>query len=125
MLKEDETFLETYSIKITKKIKDQTRFLTDFAAAIKIQSKRVNEDEDMFEPEDENALVIKGSIFTVINFNGDSFGEQSLLHDKPRMATVYVISETASLAMLSKRNYKKVLGAIYKATIDLFISKIR
>jgi hypothetical protein len=41
------------------------------------------------------------------------------------MATVFVTSEEATLAVLTKRNYKKVLGAIYKASIDLFISKIR
>lgn len=41
------------------------------------------------------------------------------------MATVFVTSEEATLAVLSKQNYKKILGTIYKAATELFIGKIR
>lgn len=61
---------------------------------------------------------MQGTAFKVIDFKGHSFGELSLLYERPRQATVYISSPTASLIVLSKRNYKKVLGASLKAKHD-------
>jgi hypothetical protein len=46
LLKEVPNFLEQYGIKITKKIKDHQRFFKDLASAIKVQSKKeIDEDQ--------------------------------------------------------------------------------
>ena len=71
--------------------------------AIKIQHSLDNHDYD------KQLLNIRGSLFKDVPFGGNSFGELSLQLEKPRQATVYVKTPKASLIVLSKRNYKRVL----------------
>lgn len=58
-------------------------------------------------------------------FDGTSFGELSLQNDKPRAATVIVKSDTATMIVISKRNYKRVLDYELRQQDDQAIAKLR
>jgi len=45
---------------------------------------------------------------------GQSFGEKSIEEDKPRAATVYVKSDNIIVAVLTKKDYKHVIGESFK-----------
>lgn len=68
---------------------------------------------------------MSGKIFKEVSFNGTFFGERSLQSDKPIAATVFVKSQQAAFITLSKRDYKRQLGADLKAKDELEIGKIR
>jgi CRP-like cAMP-binding protein len=70
-------------------------------------------------------LVVKGSIFKEVPFGGTSFGELSLQLDRPRQASVFVKSPMASLIVLSKRNYKRVLDSDLRQQHEQAVAKIR
>jgi hypothetical protein len=72
-----------------------------------------------------HAINVSGKIFKEVSFNGTFFGERSLQSDKPIAATVFVKSQQASFITLSKRDYKRQLGADLKAKDELAIGKIR
>ena len=57
--------------------------------------------------------------------SGYSFGELSLINNKPRAATVYVKSGKCITAVLNKRDYLRCLGDSYKQSIDEKIEKIQ
>ena len=50
LIKEVPDFLELHGINITKKIKDHQRFFGDFASAIRLQSKKEIDEEQLFNP---------------------------------------------------------------------------
>ena len=50
--------------------------------------------------------------------DGKDFGEQSLIDDKPRNATIFVKSEKLVAAILTKDDYLMVLGESEKRKID-------
>ena len=57
--------------------------------------------------------------------SGYSFGELSLVNNKPRAATVYVRSNKCIMAVLNKRDYLRVLGDNFKQMVDEKIARIQ
>ena len=57
--------------------------------------------------------------------SGYSFGELSLINNKPRAATVYVRSNKCIMAVLNKRDYLRVLGDSFKQMVDEKIHRIQ
>ena len=45
---------------------------------------------------------------------GKSFGERSIEENEPRAATVYAKSEDIIVAVLARKDYKKVIGDSFK-----------
>jgi CRP-like cAMP-binding protein len=95
------------------------------ANKVKQQFVKFQKTLDSLDPTQKQYLNVKASLFKEIPFGGTSFGELSLQLEKPRQATVFVKSKNASLIVLSKHNYKRVLDSDLRQQNELAVAKIR
>ena len=146
--------LEKYGIRFKDRISDNARFLLDFNRYLKNQSRKTERDgkKAIENKAAVNPLALRRSTLKrsgggitshYIKYDGSmkvkmvvmqevaqygsgySFGELSLINNKPRAATVYVRSARCITAVLNKRDYLRCLGESYKRTIDEKIEKIQ
>lgn len=122
--RQDPPTMEDFEIEITAQLAESRQRFEKLAHYIKQQA-RQRTNALITGDKNKHAINVSGKIFKEVSFNGTFFGERSLQSDKPIAATVFVKSQQAAFITLSKRDYKRQLGADLKAKDELEIGKIR